>query len=300
MIGQAQECPDSNEHGGPEPCEDRYVFKPSVGTQQSLFGSVAEAMLTLFVCLTEGCGDDVFKPITLQNPPMVMLWVAFVAATMLGLLNLIIGLICEHSLTEAKVHEQEMEQKTEENREKKLLTLREVFVHMDSDSSNKVTMEEFLHEMQNNEVLLQLLIDLGLGDNANLFDTLDTNHNGNLSFREFFSVVALLSKGEDPCKVKDITPVFQSIIDLQKRIRELQLGHRKIQGEQTQIQEKLEDSVKRIESKLDSCATVEQINRLEEMMKSHFGAKATTSSCEVEEGISEADPANSGPWKMIL
>merc|ERR1712224_964409 len=39
-------------------CEDLYDFG-SMGTQSSLFGTLDRAMLTLYMCVTDGCGSDV-------------------------------------------------------------------------------------------------------------------------------------------------------------------------------------------------------------------------------------------------
>ena len=46
----------------------RYLFNEEIGDQAILFGSVERSMLTLFVCLTEGCGMDIVRPMAVVTP----------------------------------------------------------------------------------------------------------------------------------------------------------------------------------------------------------------------------------------
>merc|ERR1712072_692743 len=86
------------------------------GDQSSLFGSVDRTMLTLFVCLTEGCGLDVLQPTALRSPGLTVFWLIFVFVTTFGVLNLIIGLFCENSMKIALETEREIKKSQEEER----------------------------------------------------------------------------------------------------------------------------------------------------------------------------------------
>lgn len=93
MIGDASDCTD--EEVDAFDCDAQmkplYKFNREIGDQTTLFGGVDLAMLTLFVCLTEGCGIDIVHPTTLISPALILFWGIFIFFTTYGLLNLIVG-----------------------------------------------------------------------------------------------------------------------------------------------------------------------------------------------------------------
>ena len=69
--------------------EPLYGFNEEIGNQTSLFGGVSTSMLTLFVCVTEGCGIDIVRPIVSETPTLAVFWLVFVFVTTFGVLIVI-------------------------------------------------------------------------------------------------------------------------------------------------------------------------------------------------------------------
>merc|ERR1712093_380398 len=116
---------------------------PEIGDQGKLFGSVESTMLTLFVCLTEGCGVDIIHPTVRRTPELVIFWLLFVLVTTFGVLNQIIGLFCENSMKIALETEREIARGYEELRMQKLEVLKQAFVKMDADGSGTISRDEY-------------------------------------------------------------------------------------------------------------------------------------------------------------
>merc|ERR1719230_2104623 len=117
--------------------EPFYFFNPEIGTQSSLFGGVSTTMLTLFVCLTEGCGVEVVHPIVTATPVLSLFWLIFIFITTFGVLNLIVGVFCENAMKHAAITETELLRSKEEQRKQLLNHLRGSFRKMDLDGDGK-------------------------------------------------------------------------------------------------------------------------------------------------------------------
>lgn len=207
-IGQADACDQerrlkSRGHGTPDESCDLYTFG-SVGTQHSLFGTLSSTMLTLFLCLTEGCGMDIVKPIVSRSPAMCIFWLIFTFSTTFGLLNLIVGCFCENAMHTAAENEKELEQHREAERERVMVSLKDAFLEMDEDKNLHITRDEFNKAIVSNQKVINALVGLGLGDEADLFGTLDAEEEGSLTFNQFFDGLMLIMKGHEVAKAKDI------------------------------------------------------------------------------------------------
>merc|ERR1712224_552123 len=114
-----------------------------IGNQEILFGSVERSMLTLFVCLTEGCGIEVVHPTTRKSPELMIFWGTFVFLTTYGMLNLVVGIFCEHAMSNATENEAEMVQRRDVHREKILEQVMAAFEAADTDHSGSISREEY-------------------------------------------------------------------------------------------------------------------------------------------------------------
>ena len=95
MIGRRKVCPGGSEHlseNEMDKCPDVFDF-PNYGEggQEQLFGGVTAAMLTLFICVTQGCGDSVMRPVVTQDPSLVIFFIIFIFLTTYGIINLIVS-----------------------------------------------------------------------------------------------------------------------------------------------------------------------------------------------------------------
>lgn len=205
--------------GSADDC-DMYIY-PAGESQLTLFGSMDHSILTLYLCLTEGCGDTIIKPMALTNPATAMFWLTFVFLTSFGLLNVIIGLICENMMAASAGAEAEMRRQSEEVQQEHLQHLMSLFHAMDADGSGSIEREEFLAAMVENEDVMKTLQALELHEEANLFDNLDVEGTGAISAMDFFEGLLLVVRGNEACKAKDLVPTFLACRSIQRKVSTL-------------------------------------------------------------------------------
>lgn len=215
-FGRAGECnedsrmlrPKSSSGGqaatdrGDSQCDDVYDFG-TLGDQYTLFGTLDRAMLTLYVCVTDGCGQDIVHKMASKNPWVIIYWYLFVFITCFGLVNVMVGLFCENVFATAAENDKEMAALHDDQRKSCLEKLKIIFTEMDADGSKAITRQEFMDAVKNSEVVAKCLEDLELHDDVRLFDILDVDETGSLTFEEFFEGARLLMNGNEAAKAKD-------------------------------------------------------------------------------------------------
>merc|ERR1719399_2087011 len=138
-----------------------------------MFGTVPNGMLTLYTCVTEGCGMNVIKPMVDKNPWTFLYWFLFIFTAGFGLLNVVIGLLCENIVTASQDVQKELKLANHEAKLKQVSQICHLFEQMDTDNSGSLSRKEFLQAIQDSEEVAQCLEALELGDDSGLFDTLD-------------------------------------------------------------------------------------------------------------------------------
>lgn len=204
----------SNAEGG---CGDLYDFG-TLGTQYTLFGSLDRAMLTLYTCVTDGCGQDIIYKMVYKTPEAIVYWCFFVFFTSIGLVNVLIGLFCENVFAQAAKNEKELSSLNRERRRQCLQDLKVIFQAMDTDASDTVTRVEFLSALESDKLVAQTLEDLDLQDHERLFDVLDVDGSGELDIDEFFNGALLLANANEPAKARDTIGTYLLAQAIAKRI----------------------------------------------------------------------------------
>merc|ERR550537_82349 len=59
------------------------------------FGTVPRCVMTLCICMTDGCVESTIRPIVEKEPYMFVIWFAYLTLTLLGIMNMIVGILCE-------------------------------------------------------------------------------------------------------------------------------------------------------------------------------------------------------------
>jgi len=191
-------------------CCEQYSFSSEVGSQYDLFGTIDRAMLTLYLCTAEGCGMDIIRPMVKETPWVAVYWGLFMFITSFGILNIIVGLICDSVITASQEYEKQLNKTYDEIRNEQLETLKTLFIEMDKDGSRTISREEFMESITENEKVMNCMESLGLHEEADLFDVLDVDQNGYLDLEEFFEGMMLLLRCNQPALVKDTIPTFLS------------------------------------------------------------------------------------------
>lgn len=167
-------------------------------------------------------------PIVVKTPHMIAFYLIFTFLTTYGVLNLIVSAFCEQSLVNAEAHELEMTAEQDKQRERILKDLRKTFKEMDEDKSGEISEKEFTHALCNNIQVIDSITDLGLGEERNIFGTLDCEGGGSISYDIFFEGLMLMMKGLDTATAKNLVPtqlVKQAMMRhskvIEKRINEM-------------------------------------------------------------------------------
>eukprot|EP00747_Dinoflagellata_sp_TGD_P037154 gnl/TRDRNA2_/TRDRNA2_138905_c0_seq1.p1 gnl/TRDRNA2_/TRDRNA2_138905_c0~~gnl/TRDRNA2_/TRDRNA2_138905_c0_seq1.p1 ORF type:complete len:519 (+),score=91.18 gnl/TRDRNA2_/TRDRNA2_138905_c0_seq1:114-1559(+) len=155
--------------------------------QYQYFGTMSNAMLTLFsvAILTEWA--EVVRPVWAFQPYFVLVFVIFVLFTTLGILNVIVGVIVERTSEAAK---QETDKEVRQKHELQMLHVKnlcDVMTELDDNCDGLITLHEITNE-ENADVLKGILdtLDLPAGWSAKeLHMMLDEDGAGVLSSAEF-------------------------------------------------------------------------------------------------------------------
>lgn len=196
-----------------------FEFDESFHDSHYLFGTVDRSMLTLFVCVTEGCGFDIVHPTVLQAPMLLVFWSIFIFSTTFGLLNLIVGCFCENAMISAAENEKEMLTKRHEKRVEILRHMKDCFNSMDTEGQGTISKAEFTVGIMENDKVHNALCNLGLAEEENLFETLDADKEGVITFDQFFEGVLLIMKGHESAKAKDLVATQLATSSINRRLR---------------------------------------------------------------------------------
>eukprot|EP00746_Dinoflagellata_sp_MGD_P078230 gnl/MRDRNA2_/MRDRNA2_31300_c0_seq1.p1 gnl/MRDRNA2_/MRDRNA2_31300_c0~~gnl/MRDRNA2_/MRDRNA2_31300_c0_seq1.p1 ORF type:complete len:792 (+),score=129.08 gnl/MRDRNA2_/MRDRNA2_31300_c0_seq1:89-2464(+) len=205
-----------------------YEFNEDVGDAFTLFGTVDRSMLTLFVCLTEGCGLDIVHPTVREAPLMIAFWAIFIFFTTYGLLNLIVGCFCENAMKSAAENEKEMLASRDEMRMMILRHMKDAFNSMDTDGQGTISKAEFTVGIMENQKVMDALSSLGLHEEENLFETLDADKEGVITFDQFFEGALLIMKGQESAKAKDLVATHLTTVGILRRVRSVEYEVRKV------------------------------------------------------------------------
>lgn len=188
---------------------------------QVYFGTVPASMYTLFQMVTlENWADGVARHVVSNQPMMALFFLVFLLLTTFGLLNLVVGVIVENTLTAAANNEEKIKRQQEKDRARTLEYLREIFELADEDKSGTLELEEFRNALEDPEVLKKLrMVDLPVQEAEALFMVLDADGSGSLSVDEFIGGCLRL-KGN--AKSKDLLAVQISVESMAKRIDNLE------------------------------------------------------------------------------
>jgi voltage-gated sodium channel len=206
MFGNAYECPEEHPASEEQSCPAYYQFEEF--TQEELFGTLANSMATLYMCMFEGCGFDIIRPMILKAPLVMVFWYLFIFLTSFGILNVILGLFCETVITSALEQEKNLRALEEDTRQENFRQLKTLWESMDKDGSGEITGDEFHAAVTSDPEVMFLIEAMGLEEEDDLFEVLDFNKTNSLSHYEFFQGMMLLINGSRPMTTKDNVSTF--------------------------------------------------------------------------------------------
>jgi len=179
-------------------------FKTSGGWDHEIyFKTVLRSMFTLFQIMTlDSWSDDIVRHIGKQQPGMVAFFIAFVAVTNFGVLNVIVGVVIEATIRTS--HQDKDNFKKTKERQRKLVfdQLKDIFEKADADGNGLLTLEEVVDATRDADVYNKLkMIDFPVDKPEEVFDLLDYDQSGELSIEEFIDGCLRMKGG---AKSKDL------------------------------------------------------------------------------------------------
>jgi Ca2+-binding EF-hand superfamily protein len=172
------------------------------------FGTVPRCVMTLCICMTDGCVESTIRPIVEKEPYMFVIWFAYLTLTLLGIMNMIVGILCETITCSADADELNNNAFEEAYKKRVLRAVTEIFEDIDQDGSGMLDREEFGAALMTNPSVQEGMMILDLADEENLFDTLDSDKSGYITFQEWADGVALIMAGKKKCKGKDVVATY--------------------------------------------------------------------------------------------
>merc|ERR1719161_213911 len=191
---------------------------------QVWFGNLGNAMFTLFQIVTLESWGEIARAIWATEDRQFMLFVVlfFIGVSSFAILNTVMAVIVEHTLGEAMDQKSDLIKKAEEELKKMTDSLLEIFVAADEDGGGTLSKKEFITALDHNDTR-KLLQKMDLGDDIGsldseeigmLFDTIDIDHNKELSPQEFVNGMMQM---RGPARARRIFELQCSVIKIQKQ-----------------------------------------------------------------------------------
>jgi len=172
------------------------------------FGTVPRCVMTLCICMTDGCVESTIRPIVEKEPYMFVIWFAYLTLTLLGIMNMIVGILCETISCSAEAEDLNRDSAEDAYIKRVLRAVTEIFEDIDQDGSGLLERDEFAAALMTNPSVQEGMMILDLADEENLFDTLDADKSGSISFQEWADGVGLIMAGRQKCKGKDVIATY--------------------------------------------------------------------------------------------
>jgi hypothetical protein len=213
-----------------------------------LVESLPMVMYVLFECMSEGCGNNIVRPLvdeTGYRSLVLVFYPLFTVFTVFGVLNLFTAMFVDNTMEAARVNEDRLRQ-SRDNQSKllasKIQKLVEVMIAEEKAAATEkglpeepvdgaaegegeiLTKQTFQRALQNPDVRKLLSgMDISDTDHVLLFDVLDADGSGNLSVSE---IVQGLVQVQAPARALDIVAVRLGMRAMQRQLKE-QLAEQK-------------------------------------------------------------------------
>jgi hypothetical protein len=161
-------------------------------------GSVWKSCITFFQIAVGRSGDSynhIIRPVMSTAPWTFIVFILFTALVRFGILNMVIGIICENTFDVAKAREASVKAQKERDERKLLMSLRDFFMQVDADGSGELSRDELRIAFGTPAIFRAFqLLKLPVIEPDVLFNLMDADGSGAVSFEEFIVGIAKLKK----------------------------------------------------------------------------------------------------------
>lgn len=174
------------------------------------FGSLRVTMLTLLQFLTLDSIYQIYIPLVIEKPGLMLYFLAIILILPITLMNLVTAVLVENGMTAAQ-KEAEFETKARSDEMKSaVLQLLDIFTKLDINHNGALTRSELV-KMPANAIPRGLLDALAVEDLTDLFDVLDVDRTGEISQQEFVDGVLQMVVRDVPAETMRLMKLLQSV-----------------------------------------------------------------------------------------
>jgi voltage-gated sodium channel len=210
-------CGDICNDGSPTECSDckRAYQHQEPFDHEVYFKTVMMSVFTLLQVLTlDGWSEGIARHVLHEQGWQIVFFVIFIALGSFGLLNIIIGVVVENTLSTSEKDNNFVRKRKERDRQNVLSQLREIFEYADADGSGTLTIDEVKNALDKPEVHTNLKkIEFPVENPERIFDLLDYSNAKELSIDEF---ITGCMRHEGEAKSKDLLAA-QVALDTMRR-----------------------------------------------------------------------------------
>mmetsp|Transcript_73866 Transcript_73866/g.190637 ORF Transcript_73866/g.190637 Transcript_73866/m.190637 type:complete len:575 (+) Transcript_73866:111-1835(+) len=165
-----------------------YNFSQAAWSKDDYWGTVPRSLYSLFQVLTrDKWSDTLVGPLIERHNWLVIFFVPFLCVAVLALLNTIVGVVVENTLSSAQANEEKEGKEKRKLDAKVMASLKLVFEEADADGSGDLSREELQDAMKKPIVRQRMkLLEIPLGDLDLLFTLLDEDKSGSIKTDMFF------------------------------------------------------------------------------------------------------------------
>jgi len=185
---------------------DEFVKEHWAYSQQYV-GTVYRSMWTVTQVITlDNWATDIVRPMSSVSPAMTWVFLAVITICTFGVLNVIIAVMVERTLTIAKENRDIIGGVLEKTEKELLKSMTEDFFELDDDGSGELDFEEFQKLIRSPTFSFKLRL-LGIFEDEaeGLFELMDADSSGTVSPEEF---IAGLQKLKGPAKGQDLVQLI--------------------------------------------------------------------------------------------
>ena len=157
--------------------ESGTATEQDVFVMQTFFPSLIMTILTLFMSITGGVNwSDIFDVLLHSGLFFGMLFVLYIALTVLAVLNIVTGLFVNEALEHAMLDRDVRARIELERRQSDMETLKEIFAKVDVENTGRITLDQFVAYMEIPQVkALFAVMGLDISDAVAFFEALDVD-----------------------------------------------------------------------------------------------------------------------------
>lgn len=184
---------------------------PTVGAIVSnSFGSLRLTMLTLLQFLTLDSIYQIYIPLVIEKPGLMIYFLAIILILPITLMNLVTAVLVENGMTQAQ-KEAEFETKARSDEMRSAVNqLLEIFSQLDGNRNGSLSRSELV-KVPEKAIPKDLLDALAVEDLLDLFDILDIDRTGEISQEEFVDGVLQLVVRDVPAETMRMMKLLQSV-----------------------------------------------------------------------------------------